>query len=466
MIAERLIAKITGKKVFPRGIHPHDSKAASCDQPIRAIPWPAEVVIPLQQHIGAPAKPAVQPRQEVKRGDVLGTAGGFVSAAVHSSVAGKTGMMTTSLVSTGRRVLAVPIKTEAISDAELQADLKEYLHPAGEVKPVAEIEPETIIEAVQNAGLVGMGGATFPTHVKLKISPDKNIDTVVLNGSECEPFLTADDRLMRETPELVARGLLLAMRATGADRGVIAIEDNKPEAIASMRQAIQNHSNLEVAVCKAKYPMGGERQLIPAVLGRVIPTGGLPLEVGVVVINVGTSVALAHAVDRSRPLTHRIVTVTGAVNKPGNFYVPIGVPISWLIEQAGGLREDAAEVLSGGPMMGVTMPDLDVPVIKGTSGLTVLTESQLQRVDETACLKCGRCVDHCPLKLTPTKIAHAVKLGDIDLAQSYDLMACCECGCCSYVCPARIPLVQYMKAGKAAVMKMRAQARAKEAASK
>jgi electron transport complex protein RnfC len=466
MIAERIIAKITNKKVFPRGIHPHDAKAASCDKPIQAIPWPEEVVIPLQQHIGAPAQLAVKPRDEVKRGDILGTAGGFVSAAVHSSVQGTVGAMTTALIPIGRRVPAVPIKTKPISDEELQADLKEYLHPADPVKPIEEIAPDAIVQAVQNAGLVGMGGATFPTHVKFKIGPGKSIDTVVLNGSECEPYLTADDRLMREAPELVVRGLLLAMRATGAKRGVIAIEDNKPKAIESMRQAIEKHSNLELAVCKAKYPMGGEKQLLPAVLGRVIPTGGLPIDVGVVVVNVATSVSLAHAVDRSRPVTHRIVTVTGAVKNPGNFYVPIGTPVSWLIQQAGGLCDDAAEVIAGGPMMGVTLPDLDIPVIKGTSGLTVLRQAEVKRVNETACLKCGRCVAHCPLKLTPTKIAQSVKLGDLNLAQSFDLMVCCECGCCSYICPARIPVVQYIKAGKAAVMKLRAQAKAKAAPSK
>ena len=227
-----------------------------------------------------------------------------------------------------------------------------------------------------------------------------------------------------------------------------------------MRQAVAGKSNLEVAVCMTKYPMGGERQLLPAVLGRVIPTGGLPLDVGVVVLNVATSISLAHAVDRGRPVTHRVLTVTGAVNRPGNFFVPIGTPISWVIEQAGGLRKDAAMVLMGGPMMGVTMPDLSIPVIKGTSGITVLSRSEVRKMDQTACIKCGRCVENCPLKLSPTRIAHAVKMGDLELAESFNLMACCECGCCSYVCPARMPLVQYLKSGKAAVLRKRAAAKA------
>lgn len=461
MIAEKLIAKMTRKKVFPRGIHPNDSKSATCEQPITPLAWPAEVTIPLQQHIGAPASPMVTPRQDVKKGEQIAAAGGFVSAPVHSGVEGKVGPLTTCLVPTGKRVPAVSIKTQSVpSEEQLQAELEEYLSPAGEVRPIGELSPETIIESAQNAGLVGMGGATFPTHVKLKIGPNKTIDTIVINGSECEPFLTADDRLMQQAPSLVVRGLELAMRATGASRGVIAIEDNKRKAIESMRQAVAGKSNLEVAVCMTKYPMGGERQLLPAVLGRVIPTGGLPLDVGVVVLNVATSISLAHAVDRGRPVTHRVLTVTGAVNRPGNFFVPIGTPISWVIEQAGGLRKDAAMVLMGGPMMGVTMPDLSIPVIKGTSGITVLSRSEVRKMDQTACIKCGRCVENCPLKLSPTRIAHAVKMGDLELAESFNLMACCECGCCSYVCPARMPLVQYLKSGKAAVLRKRAAAKA------
>jgi electron transport complex protein RnfC len=461
MIAEKIIAKITRKKMFPRGIHPNDSKSATNERSIVPVAWPAEVIIPLQQHIGAPATAVVAARQDVKKGELLANGAGFVSAPVHTGVEGKVGMLTTCLVPTGRRVPAIPIKTQAMpSEEQLQAELQEYLAPNGEGRPVGEISPESIIEAAQNAGLVGMGGATFPTHVKLKIGPNKTIDTVIINGSECEPFLTADDRLMQQAPKLVVRGLELAMRATGATRGVIAIEDNKARAIESMRQAIAGKANLEVAVCMTKYPMGGERQLLPAVLGRVIPTGGLPLDVGVVVLNVATSISLAHAVDRGRPVTHRVLTVTGAVNKPGNFFVPIGTPISWVIEQAGGLRNDAAMVLMGGPMMGVTMPDLSIPVIKGTSGITVLSKAQVRSMDQTACIKCGRCVENCPLKLTPTRMAQSVKLGDLDLAESFNLMACCECGCCTYVCPARIPVVQYIKSGKADVLRKRAAAKA------
>jgi len=463
MITDTIKSKLTNKKVFPRGVHPHDFKEQTRDRAIEAVPWPKEVVIPFQQHIGAPAQPTVKPRQEVKRGEVIGTAGGFVSAPVHASVDGKTGPLTTVLTPVGTRVSAVPVQTAEISQEQLEQDLKDFLQPQGPVKPADLIEPEAIVKAAAEAGLVGMGGATFPTHVKLKVSPERKIDTVVLNGSECEPYLTADDRLMREASGTVVRGLMLAMRAVGAPRGVIAIEDNKPEAIAAMRQAAAGYPSVQVAVCAAKYPMGGERQLIPAVLNRVIPTGGLPLDVGVVVVNVATSLALAHAVDRSRPAITRVLTLTGAVHRPGNYYVAIGTPLSHVIEHAGGLKDDAAEVILGGPMMGVTMPDLSTPVTKGTSGITVLTRDQVVRRQETACIRCGRCVDHCPLKLMPTKISQAVKHRDLELAKAYDLMACCECGCCSYVCPAGIPVVQYIKSGKAAEMRRRAREKAEAA---
>lgn len=465
MFAQKLLAKLSGKKVFPRGIHPHDAKSATRDRAIEAMAVPAEVIIPMQQHIGAPAQSTVKNRQAVTVGEVIGTSGGFVSSPVHASVKGTVGLATTCLTPIGRRVSAVPIAVEAVDEATLRQQLQEFLALPANGREVASIEPAEILSAVHDAGLVGMGGATFPTHVKFKVGPDKKVDTVIVNGSECEPYLTADDRLMREASALIVRGLQMAMRVVGASRGLIAIEDNKPEAIAAMQKASANAKGVEVAVCLATYPMGGEKQLVPAVTGRVIPTGGLPLDVGVLVVNVATTVATVHAVDRKVPLTHRVVTVTGAVNRPGNYFIAIGTPISFVLEQAGGLRSDAAEVLLGGPMMGVTMPELNIPVTKGTSGITVLAKSQVSKGQSSPCVRCGRCVDHCPLNLTPTKIAHAVIRRDLDLAEEYDLMACCECGCCSFGCPSGIPLVQYMKSGKAAVMKKRAEERAKQQAS-
>ncbi len=455
MIAEKIKASLTGKKVFERGVHPDDFKSASSEVPISVITPPDHILIPLQQHIGAPAQPIVKVRDEVEIGTKIAEPGGFVSAAIYSSVKGKVAAATTTLVASGQRVAAMPINVDHSADGQMETLLREYLSVDDNARDVEQIEPDEIVNAVADAGIVGMGGATFPTHVKLKVKPDTHIDTFILNGCECEPFLTADDRLMREGSQAVVRGFALAMRAVNAKRGIIAIEDNKPQAIEAMRQTSAQFANMEVVVCMTKYPMGGERQLIWTTLRRAVPTGGLPLDVGVIVMNVGTSAALANAVDRKRPLTHRIVTVTGAVKQSGNFFVPIGTPISYLIEQAGGLREDAAEVIMGGPMMGVSMPDLTVPAIKGTSGITVLSKSQVKAREEASCIRCGRCVDHCPLHLMPTKIAHAVKFRDIELAQHYDMTACIECGCCSYVCPAGIPLVQYIKSGKAMFMRMK-----------
>lgn len=460
MIAERLSARLANKRVFARGVHPPELKDASCDKPIQAVMPPDDVVIPLWQHAGAPAEAAVETRTEVHIGTVLAEPGGFVSARIHSSVVGKTAGPTTAMIATGKRVPAIPIKVTQTDQQTLQEQLEQYLSASFDATAADQVDPEKIVAAAKEAGLVGMGGAAFPTHVKLLRNDDKPIDTLLINGCECEPCLTADDRLMREAPSLIVRGALLAARAIGAGRTIIAIEDNKPMAIEMMQAAAEDQGKVEIAVCLTKYPMGGERQLIPAVLGRAVPTGGLPLDVGVVVLNVSSALSLAHAVDHGTPLTHRILTVTGAVHSPGNYYVPIGVPISYLIEQAGGMRDDAAGVILGGPMMGATMADLNVPVTKGTSGITVLPRELARRRDETNCIKCGRCLDHCPLHLSPSRMAHAVKAGDFELANKYNLMACCDCGCCAYVCPAGINLVQYIKSGKAMVLRERARAKA------
>ncbi len=285
--------------------------------------------------------------------------------------------------------------------------------------------------------------------MKLLRNEKKPVDTLLLNGCECEPYLTADYRLMLEEPAPIISGALLAGHACGAKEIVIAIEDNKPKAVTSMRKAAEG-TTVQVAVVKTKYPMGGERQVIPAVLKREVPTGGLPLDVGVVVINVGTAAAVARAVLRKKPLTHRVISVTGAgVVQPRNVLAPVGVSYGALIDFCGGLRENAARVVAGGPMMGFTLGDLSGPVTKGTSGITVLTREDIEKTEETACIRCGQCVDACPMNLVPTKIALACRDKDWDLAKRYHLMVCSECGCCAYTCPAGIPLVQLMRVGKA-----------------
>jgi electron transport complex protein RnfC len=314
---------------------------------------------------------------------------------------------------------------------------------------VDRFDGKQIAEAVAEAGIVGLGGAAFPTHVKLLRNDKKPIDTIIVNGCECEPYLTSDYRLMVEAPKPIVTGALLAARANGSERVVVLIEDNKPEAIARMRQAAGG-TGIEIAAAKTKYPQGGEKQAILAVTGREVPTGGLPLDIGVVVVNVGTAAAIARAVVRGKPLTHRVVAVTGpGVKQPKNILAPVGVSYGELIDFCGGLTDDAARVIAGGPMMGFTLGDLATPVTKGTSGVTVLTEREVRHGAETACVRCGRCVDACPLSLVPTKIALAARHGDWEQAKRYYITACMECGCCAYTCPASLPLVQMIRLGKA-----------------
>jgi len=439
------------------GIHPPEGKELAADRPIEPLPTPAEVIIPLGQHIGAPAKPLVKPRTDVELGQKIAEPAGMVSAPIHASVTGKTGMLGIATLPTGRRSDAIPITTAA---GVGQADKTLFDRFYGGTWDLAQVETLTsrqIVAAVQEAGIVGAGGAAFPTHVKLMPVEKRPVDTIILNGCECEPYLTADYRLMIEAPQAIVAGLLLARRACGASRAIIAIEDNKPRAIDTMRTATRGLSDVEVVICETRYPMGGERQLIPAVTGRAVPVGALPLDVGVVVVNVGTAAAIANACLRNQPVTHRIVTVTGkGIARPANLLVPIGARFRDLIDHCGGLREDARRIIAGGPMMGYAVTDLNTAVTKGTSGITVLAESELDYAKQTNCLRCARCVDVCPLNLVPTRIAHAVKAGDLDLAQKAYIAACCECGCCTYVCPARIPLVQYIRAGKAALARFKA----------
>ena len=442
------LKRLGGSGSFARGVHPAGRKELAAEGSIEVVPTPAQVAVPLLQHTGAPCEPLVKPRQQVALGELIGKADAFVSAPVHASIAGTTQMPSVTTLPNGRHVRTIPIKAaeEQLSAAELWEDTFGGDWPKDGLD---NYPPEQIVEAVHAAGVVGLGGAAFPTHVKLTRNKAKPIDTLLVNGCECEPYLTADYRLMLEAAEAIVAGALLAARAAGAERIVIAIEDNKPAAAKRMAEAAEG-TDVDVAIVKTKYPMGGERQVIPAVLDREVPTGGLPLDIGVVVVNVGTAAAIARAVLRGKPLTHRVVTITGAgVARPKNLLIPIGISYRELIEYCGGLREDAARVVAGGPMMGFALGSLDVSVTKGTSGVTVLTNEDVRRAQQTACVRCGRCVDVCPLKLVPTKMAQAAKDEDWDLARRYYITACCECGCCGYVCPANIPLVQLIRVGKA-----------------
>ncbi len=451
--------KVSAKYTFQRGVHPPDNKHFTAKADVqRVYPQPGSlIVIPMSQHLGAPCQPVVEVKGDVTAGMVIGESDAFVSAPVHSPVNGVIKEIAPKPHPSGRKVLSV-----VITVGEEQPPPKEWQELPQAVDPKI-FEPEQIVKAIRQAGLVGMGGAAFPTSVKLVQNPKKPVDTILLNGCECEPYLTSDDRLMQEAPSTIVVGLQLAMRAAGAQRGVIAIEDNKPDAISTLMNHIKNIDNVQLAICQTKYPQGGEKQLIQAVTGSTVPTGGLPLDVGVVVINVGTAASISWACTENRPVTERIVTLTGSgIMKPGNYMTPVGMLVSDLFEQAGGMTEEAEKVLMGGPMMGPATPRLDIPVLKGTSGITVMTKADISNEKETACIRCSRCVDYCPLGLVPTKIAHAVKARNMDMAMDYDLAACCECGCCAYVCPAQIPLLQYMRSGKVKLRALQEEARRRE----
>ncbi len=438
--------KVSGKYTFRRGIHPPEHKGLTESLPVRRAVLKAGsvIVVPMLQHIGAMCKPTVEVKQEVTAGEVVGNSDAFVSAPVHSSVNGVVKEISPQPHPSGRKVLSV-----VITVGEEQPPEKDWRKLPGSLD-LNKYNPETITKSIREAGVVGMGGAAFPTAVKLILNPKRPIHSVLVNGCECEPYLTSDHRLMAEAPETIVAGVQLAIKTCGAKRGIIAIEDNKPDAIDQLSRLIEKTDNLQLAVCRTKYPQGGERQLINAVLGKVVPTGGLPCDVRVVVINVATAAAITWACMESRPVTERIVTVTGkGVKEPGNLMVPVGMLLSELIEQCGGLTDTAEKVLLGGPMMGPATSNLNVPILKGTSGITVMTRDEVSRDEETACIRCSRCVDYCPLGLVPTQIAHAVKARNLDTALKYDLLACIECGSCAYVCPARIPLLQYLRAGKA-----------------
>jgi Na+-translocating ferredoxin:NAD+ oxidoreductase subunit C len=404
----------------------------------------------------------VKPRQEVQVGDVIGRSDAFVAAPVHASIAGVAQRESVATLPNGRHVPVIPIKAaaeQAFRGSALLADIYGGPWPLDEVQ---RLDPSDIVQAAREGGLVGLGGAAFPTHVKLVRNDKFPIDTVIMNGCECEPYLTADYRVMLEFPEPVITGTLLSQRAVGAQRALVCIEDNKPRAVEALQRAAEG-TGVEVVVLRTKYPQGGERQLVAAATGRIVPGGGLPFEVGVVVVNVATAAALARSVLRGKPLTHRVVTVSGAgITTPRNVLTPLGTSYGELIRHCGGVTEDAARVIAGGPMMGFTLSAADekselipTPVTKGTSGITVLNRRDVQRAAETACVRCGRCVEVCPMRLVPTRLAMAARAQNREVLERYHIGACIECGCCAYTCPATIPLVQLIRVGKVMIQNHR-----------
>jgi len=442
---------IVGKGTFPHGVHPPEQKKFSEDSAIAVMPAPEKVILPLLQNIGAPSKSVVKPKQSVQMNDLLAEAGGFVSSNLHSPISGKVQKNVNVTLPNGRHLPAISVKAEGeqVSD---QALFDDVLGGEWPTKDLDKYDSTTITDAVKNAGIVGLGGAAFPTHVKLIPNPKKPVDTLIINGCECEPYLTPDYRLMLEAPEAIVSGALLAARAAGAKTVYIGVEDNKPKAVSVLKKAA-NGTGVSIAVLKTKYPQGSEKQLILAITGREVPVGALPLDVGVVVSNVGSVSCIARAVFRNKPLTHRVISVTGAgIQTPKNVLAPIGITYGALIDFCDGLKPDAARIISGGPMMGFAFSDLNAPVTKGTSGVTVLTHEDVKEETETACVRCGRCVDACPMNLVPTRLALASRNNDLELAEQYNIMACFECGSCAYICPANLPIVQLVRMAKAQLM--------------
>ena len=436
-----------GKGRFAHGVHPPERKQFAAEAAIEVVTPPERVALPLLQSAGAPSDPVVKTKQQVQWGDMVAKAGGFISAPVHTPLSGKVLKSTAITLPNGRHMRAIPIQAEGeqLSGKALWDEIYGGEWPREDVE---RYSPEQIVEAIRDAGIVGLGGAGFPTFVKLMPNPQKPVDTLLINGCECEPYLTADYRLMLEAPEAILAGALLAARASGAKEIVFGIEDNKPKALQTLRAAASG-TGIKIAVLPTKYPQGSEKQLIMAVLGRAVPLGGLPLDVGVVVSNVGTLTAIARAVMRGKPLTHRVLSVTGAgITQPKNLLVPIGISFGELVDLCGGLTPDAARLVAGGPMMGFAFNNLATPVTKGTSGLTVLTHSDLRKAEETSCIRCGRCVDVCPMNLVPTRLGLGSRNKNVSILEKYNIMACFECGCCAYICPAKIPLVQLMRVGK------------------
>ncbi len=441
--------EFTGSGTFHRGIHPPERKDFSAEAPIEAIPTPAEVIIPLQQHIGAPCKPLVTPKQEVSYGDLIGDNEAFVSAKLHSPIFGVVQKMAVTTLPNGRHVQAIHIK--ATGRQFTVEEMHRECMGGRWAKSVVGYDPDEVTQAINEAGIVGLGGAAFPTHVKIAAGK-KPVGTLLVNGCECEPYLTADDRLMRDIPDAVITGAMLAGFAVNVKDIIIGIEENKADAIEKITKAAAGTA-VKVAVLKTKYPQGSEKHLIKAVLNRVVPLGGLPADIGVAVANVTTMVAVARAVIRKMPLTHRVVCVTGAgIVQPKNILAPFGISYRELINFCGGLTKDAARILSGGPMMGFSFSDLDMPLTKGTGGVTVLTHEDTKKEKETTCVRCGRCVDVCPMNLVPARLAVAARHRNLNMAEKYKIRGCMECGCCAYACPASIPLVQLIRVCKAMIM--------------
>lgn len=438
--------------LFPGGIHPHEGKngkAVNGGNAAVTLAAPARVVLPMGMHIGAPAKALVKKGDHVLMGQKIGEAGGFVSAPVHASVSGKVVAVEPCVLANGAETTAVVIENDF-------ADEWVELHPSDHPETLSAKE---LVDIVREAGIVGMGGACFPTSVKMTIAPDKKADYLIVNGAECEPYLTADHRLMLEHSAEIMDGIRLTMLALDIPKAIVGIENNKQDAIAAMNAV--KADNVEVRALPVRYPQGGEKQLIYATTRRVVPAGGLPLDAGCVVDNVGTMKAVHDAVREGKPLIERYTTVGGLVNNPGNFIVRIGTPISALLDACGGMQPEAKKLINGGPMMGMAMNRPETPVTKGTSGVLALGDEAMEP-EESACIRCGRCVRACPMNLFPAKMDGAIRMNLFNVAEKAGVMNCIECGACTFVCPAKRKLTQSFRTGKKVITTRRKAAAAKK----
>mgnify|MGYP002589430685 FL=1 len=424
------------------GVHPPENKLTSGGK-IQKLPVPEQVIIPLGQHIGAPATPVVQKGDTVKAGQLIGQASGFVSANVHSSVSGTVLAVENRPDAAGLQKPCVVIKVEG-------DEWMEGIDRSEKIDHNITASQEEILKAITAAGIVGMGGATFPTQVKLSPPPGSKAEILIINGVECEPYLTADHRIMLERAEEIIIGVQILMKAIDVKQAIIGIENNKRDAIDRLTSITSKVLGIEICPLKVKYPQGGEKQLIKATTGRAVPSGALPIAVGAVVQNVGTALAVYEAVMKHKPLMERVVTVTGkSMNNPGNFLCRIGTPVSELINAAGGLPEDTAKVIGGGPMMGRTMVNIDSPVMKGTSGVLIINEKEGPRKPSRNCIRCSKCVSACPMGLEPYLLMTLSRHDLLERLEAEKVMDCIECGSCSYTCPADRPLLDYIRLGKA-----------------
>ena len=429
-------------KTFSKGgVHPAENKLTA-NKPIEKAGLPKQVTIPIAQHIGAPSKPVVKKKDQVKVGDVIAKSEGFVSANIHSSVSGTIAKIDNALDPSGFRKPCVIINVEG-------DEWNDNIDTTPDLIKDFSLSAQEIRDKVSEAGIVGLGGATFPSHVKLSVPEGKKVDTLIINGVECEPYLTSDHRVMLERTEEMLTGIQLLKNALGVNRVLIGIENNKPDALEHIQNIVSDKEGIEVYPLKVKYPQGGEKQLIKALINREVPSGGLPLDVGVVVHNVGTSLAVYEAVQKNKPLVERVVTVTGkSLKKPSNFMVRIGTPVKDIIEAAGGLPEDTGKVVNGGPMMGKALNSLDIPVVKGTSGILVIPAKEAKRDKEQNCIRCAKCVSVCPMGLEPYLLKQLAQLEKFEALEKNDVMDCMECGSCAFDCPANIPLLDYIRYGK------------------